>query len=285
MLLASLLGCTHSSVLAQQTASANLFNDLKNDEEKSSPVRVREKSTDYGFSTSDFLPPGERKNIAPEIESKVECRVAINVPRNIDSRNTFTFYPYPMKPPKIKTAVKGLAEDPKDIKAMLINTGYVNRTNVSSAYPYGGWRWQYAFQAAMRKAGTDFPHVLPEIYVWADDLMPYVVAECKRSNKAEKDRQQRYMRAQNDYEETRVDIENDALRKGLFPVDVRFSKYGDNQVRWGTAKMLPGTWWLTGTHKAAGLTYYWSMPIEIEEGSPRTISLTEANALVIEGGW
>ncbi len=272
------------AVCAQQTASSNLSGEI-NDAE---PVqKSNEKSSDHGFSTSDFLPPDRKGTIKPEADTKVPVKVVINVPHNIEAINEFTVYPYPMQPPRQKQQVKGLPETEKNgLRNMLITSGYTQRTQTSRAYPYGGWRWQYAYKAALRRSGLGSPHVVSEMYTWADEMMPYIKPECIRLNLAEKERTRLYQRAKEDYDETRVDSETESVRKGLFPVDVRIQKFDGRQTRFGTMKLLPGSWWLVGTHKVSGLTYYWNLPIVIDaDEPPKTIELTEANAMVIEGAW
>jgi hypothetical protein len=276
-----------SAVDAQQTASANLAGDGNDASDTAAvPKKANEKSSDNGFSTADFLPPEQRKNLPAEVDSKVPLKVVINVPRNIDARNEFTFYPYPMKPPPVKQQQKPLPETARNgLSNMLLSSGYSQRTQATLAYPFGGWRWQYAYNAALRRSGLGVPHVMTEMYAWVDDMMPYIKPEVIRLNLAEKERHQRYDRAREDFEETRVDIESDSVRKGLFPVPVRMQTYSGRVTRFGSARVLPGSWWLVGTHKVAGLTYYWNQPVEVDENQPKTIELTEANALLIEGGW
>lgn len=276
-----------STVYAQQTASANLSGEVNDTAAANESSRKpNEKSSDHGFSTADFLPPEQRKNLPVEADSKVPVKISVNVPHNIDAHNEFTFYPYPMKPPPVRQPVKALPETARSgLQNMLLTSGYSQRTQPASRYPFGGWRWQYAYNAALRRSGLGVPHMMSEMYTWIDDMMPYIKPEVIRSNQAEKDRQQRYQRAKDEYEETRVDIESDSVRKGLFPVPVRIQTFSGRVTRFGSARVLPGSWWLVGTHKAAGITYYWNQPVEIDENQPKSIELNEANALLIEGGW
>lgn len=277
-----------NQVIAQQTASAsaNQYGDANDAGTANEPKRPNEKSTDNSFSTADFLPPDQRKNLPVEVDSKVNLKVVVNVPRNIDARNELSFYPYPMKPPPMKQQQKPLPENEKEgLPNQILTSGYVQRTQSTSAYPFGGWRWQYAYNAALRRSGLGVPHLMTEMYAWRDEMIPYVKPEVRRLNQAERERRQRYDRCKQDYEEQRVDIESDSIRKGLFPVPVRISTYSGRATRFGTARVLPGSWWLVGSHKAAGLTYYWNLPVEVDEGQPKTIELTEANAILIEGAW
>ncbi len=286
VLLSTAIVFNFGAVCAQQTASANLAGEV-NDAAAPEPVKKsNERSSDHGFSTADFLPPDQRKNLPVEADTKVQLRVVINVPQNIDARNEFTFYPYPMMPPPAKQQHKALPETAKNgLKQMLLTSGYIQRTQATSAYPFNGWRWQYAFKAALRRSNLGVPHIMTEMYSWADDMIPYIKPEIVRLNLAEKERTQRYQRAREEYDETRVDVEADSIRKGLFPVEVRIQKFDGRVTRFGTARVLPGSWWLVGTHKVAGLTYYWNQPVEVQENQPKTVELTEASALLIEGGW
>lgn len=273
------------AVCAQQTASADLAGETM-DTARDPIKKTNERSSDHGFSTADFLPPNERKNLPAEVDTKVQTKVVINVPRNIDARNEFTFYPYPMMPPPAKQQHKALPETAKNgLKQMLLTSGYIQRTQATSAYPFNGWRWQYAFKAALRRSNLGVPHIMTEMYSWADEMIPYIKPEIVRLNLAEKERTQRYQRAREEYDETRVDIEAESVRKGLFPVEVRIQKFDGRTTRFGTARLAPGSWWLVGTHKVAGLTYYWNEPVEIHENQPKSVELTEASALLIEGGW
>lgn len=285
--LSVLAALSPTTVCAQQTASANRVGDAGDATSTGDPIKKsNEKSSDSGFSTADFLPPDQRKNLPTEIDSKVPLKIVINVPRNIDAHNEFTFYPYPMKPPPMKQQLKPLPETARNgLQNMLMTSGYSQRTQPSQAYPFGGWRWQYAYNAALRRSGLGVPHLMSEMYSWVDEMMPYIKPEVIRLNLAEKERQARYERTKEEYEETRVDIESDSVRKGLFPVPVRIQTFSGRVTRFGTARVLPGSWWLVGTHKVAGLTYYWNQPVEVDENQPKTVELTEANALLIEGGW
>lgn len=273
------------AAFAQQTASVGLSGEV-NETPKEPAHKPNEKSSDHGFSTADFLPPEQRKAVPTEVDTKVPLRVVINVPHNIDVRNDFTFYPYPMMPPKIRAQVKPLPETSKDgLRQQILNSGYVNRTQATTAYPYGGWRWQYAYKAALRRSGLGVPHLVTEMYSWADEMLPYVKPEVVRLNLAEKDRLKRYQRAKEEYDESRADIETESVRKGLFPVEVRLTKFDGKMTRFGNAKVLPGSWFLVGTHRTAGLTYYWNLPVEVDANQPKTVELNEANALLVEGGW
>jgi hypothetical protein len=281
--LSCLIVLSFGAVCAQQTASANLTGEVN--DAVTEPVRRDEKSSDHGFSTTDFLPPGAKKSIR-EVDSNVPIRVTINVPHNKDAIREFTAYPYPVEPPLMKAQPKPLPDDPeKGLRGFVMNSGYTNRTQALQAYPYNGWRWQYAFQAALRKSGLGVPHIMSEMYTWTDEMLPYVVPECKRLNQAEKERLRRYRACSQDAQENHVDFESDAVRKGLFPTEVVIQRFNGRQVRFGNVKVAPGSWWIIGTHRVAGLKYYWNEPITVDEGQPNTVELNESNALLIEGGW
>jgi hypothetical protein len=288
------IGSWSSSVcLAQRTASAALSADAG----QSTGENLNDRSTDKGFSTDDFL-PGEsggrnKTTIKPTSQQAstkglVPVRVTINTPHNADQVNTLVAYPYPPKPPRIKQVIKMLASTEKEgLRNLIISEGYSARTGRFRPYPSQGWRWQYAFHAALRRSGLGYPHVIAEMYTWADDMEKYVKIEVVRSNHAEKARASRYEDAVKDYEENSVEIEQDAVTHARFPTEVKFDAIDERQSRNGKVFLAPGKWWMTGLLKVAGLKYYWQVPFEIEEGTTeqQLVELTEANALVIQGAW
>jgi hypothetical protein len=126
-----------------------------------------------------------------------------------------------------------------------------------------------------------------EIYPFINRMEPFMVAECKKFDKMEEDRKKRVQRATEEYELNRADAENEATRKGYFPIEFRFVRgvrgRGPNTAAY--LKLPEGTWYLTGTHRVPGLIYYWQEPVHVSEGVLQTVELTMENALLIEGGW
>jgi hypothetical protein len=189
-------------------------------------------------------------------------------------------HPYPMKPPVIKSQPANLPEDPKDLKYLLLSTGYASRTNPDKPYQVGGWRWQFAYAEALRRSGLGVPHTLVSAYTWIDQITPYAARETKRWNDFETARFKRYKKAVEEYEKTRADVENDAVQQGLYPIELR-----EHKGAYVAAKIPAGTWWLTCTRKKPGLTYYWQIPFTAGGGENVNITLDQANAMIITGGW
>ena len=216
-------------------------------------------------------------------------RVLISTPHNFDQVNTLIAYPYPVKPPKIKTPLKPLPETYKELKGLILAGGYTARTVRYRPYPNNGIRWQACFNTAVRKSGLGFPHIISEMYRWEEDVHKYVKAEVMRSNREETARSSRYDDAIKEYDDNSADVEQEAVSHGRFPVEVDFtsSLVDQEQIRNGKVFLAPGKWWICGMHRVPGLKYYWQQPIEVEEGAkgPQMVELTEANALVITGAW
>ncbi len=251
---------------------------------------VPERSSDKQFSTEDFLPAEDsyQKKKDNEHEEKCNVNVIINVPHNLNAVNHFIAYPYPMAMPKPRLATTGrgeLATDSKSLQAQVINSGYDAPESGMRPYPYLGWRWQYAYHHALNASHLDEPHSIAEMYPFAHNLLPYVRAECKRINIIEHDRQERYDRAQAEFEQNRSDAEADAIRKGYLPIEFKLNKLFQTHMNEAQLKLGEGTWWITGTHRVPGLIYYWQQQVEAVKGDTATCELTEDNALLIEGAW
>lgn len=272
------------------------------------PPQQSDKSTDKGFSSEDFLPGNDTKRkptikaVAPP--SSVNLRVRVSVPQNTDPVDQFVAYPYPMPlpipkyPPGTKTTSSGgdkpiipqqayakMPSTRKNIRSLILQTGYSARTKRSVAYPSGGWRWQMAYRNALKRCRLDEPGMITEIYPFIDAMEPLVREECKKFDELEEDRQRRYQAAYEEWQTNRADFENDAVKKGYFPVEFMLNKGWRGQKSAAEIRLGPGTWWITGTHKVAGLCYYWQQPVEIVNGQIETVDLNWQNALVIEGGW
>lgn len=206
--------------------------------------------------------------------------ITVSVPHRNKAVDSFTAFPYPVKPPKIFKEILPLPTKIKALKGMLVDTGYTTRFSGDLPYPPGGWRWQYAYQAALRHKGGGVPHTILEMYGWADRMAHYIQPEVIRMNDAEERRKERYDKTVAEYQKSYFEIQNDATRKGLIALNFRTARKGVLGVR------LPaGTWWIAGSRKLPGLFYYWQIPITLAAGTTENIQLTESNALVIQGGW
>jgi hypothetical protein len=223
----------------------------------------------------DLNPATDPYEVAP-----TELYVRINVPHNKKAVESLTAYPFPLMPPKIVKEISPLPTKRKDLKSMLLSAGYTSRWSHDVPYPPSGWRFQYAFQAAMRRSGLGYPHTIIEIYPWINNIMPYIRPQIELINKTEEERKERYDAAVSEYQKKYFEIQNEATRKGLFAIGLRFYKHGQAYARIPT-----GTWWIAGTHKVPGLMYYWQLPVTVAPGTTETVELNENNALFIQGGW
>lgn len=245
----------------------------KSNPDDSSPATDQSKQTQP--PSQAIAPRNTGDNDAPS-----EIYLNIIVPHRDRPTDSITAYPYPVKPPKLMQEVSSLPTGTKELKRMVLGSGYSNRWNKDQPYPPNGWRFQYAFETAVRRSGQSMPHTMIGMYPWANAVVPYLRPEIERANKAEEDRTARYQAAIDEYNKKYFDIQNEATRNGLFAINFRFYKKGQAYVR------LPaGTWWLAGSRKVPGLYYYWQMPVTVAPGTKETVNLTEANALLIQGGW
>ncbi len=219
-------------------------------------------------------------NQEPLVKPSCHIRIEVYVLHNDKPKEEFTCYPYPVRPPDQKTKQIDLPTSRKAIKGFLLNSGYAMRSADKYAYPMFGWRWQYAYHAALDKFQGTVPHTIVSIYPFIDDLSPYILAEDKRINAQEKVRKARWQKAVDEYNDNHQDLEAEAAEKGLAPIPVTMKK------RYlGSADVPPGTWWISGVHKVAGLQYYWVEPITVAAGDNITLHFTEDNALIVIGGW
>ncbi|HEY9712600.1 MAG TPA: hypothetical protein V6C72_03975, partial [Chroococcales cyanobacterium] len=183
------------------------------DESEAKPMSDR--SSDGFFSEADFInkAPVDKKGHAKAPETtvaKVQTKVFVNVPHNTRAVNLLTAYPYPMMPPKA-VMPKLLPFRGADLKQRLLASGYSNKISesIERPYPNSGWRWQYCYQAAYRRSSMSTPHIMSEMYRWADDMVPFIVPEILQSNQAERDRFKRYKAAIQEYDESRQDLETE----------------------------------------------------------------------------
>lgn len=240
---------------------------------------------------SGIAPPEEKRAAkAPlslfddpkSVHQTAHLNARVLVPHAIRAVDTFAIYPYPVKPPVVKGPAAPIPQDVKSLKHLLLHSGYNARSHPDKPYPTGGYRWQYAFQAAVKKSGIGVPHSLVGAYQWIGQIMPYVMREAQAWNQFEKERYQRYEKAVAEFEKTRSEVEDDAVREGLYPMALRPRKGFASST---DATIPAGNWWLTCTRKAQGITYYWQIPFSAAPGENVNLTLTQPNALVITGGW
>lgn len=211
-------------------------------------------------------------------------RVRINVPQTRDPISTITLYPYPPRPLRQKAPIGKLDEKDRSLKTQLLNLGYANRSANEKAYVPGGWRWQYALKAAIDKSGTRPPNTLLTFYPWSWKMIPYLRAEVRRLNEIEKTRQEKYLQALKEFEENGYDLENQAVQRGLSPVEIPLRR-GSGQALGGKVRVAAGDWWVVSKHRVPGLKFFWQLPVHVEPGENPQVLLTQTNALMIEGGW
>lgn len=220
---------------------------------------------------------------AVSTESKIENLSTLNVrvqtSLEVRPTNSVWAYPYPPKLPK-ESVSNPLPEDQNSLKNMILSTGYSARPNLERPYPQSGWRWIHAFQNGVKKAGVGYPHTMITMYPWVNKVFPYVASECRQMNQIEASRSERYQQLASDYERVHADLESVATARNLAPVEVKINNRGIGQL-----KLAPGNWWITATCKSPGLKFYWQVPVSIASGDTTNVQLTEANALIISGGW
>jgi hypothetical protein len=173
----------------------------------------------------------------------------------------------------------------KGIRDLIMQTGYTTRAKRSVAYPLGGWRWQMAYRNALKRCPKSQPNIISELYPFIDAMEPLCREECEKFDELEEDRQRRYQTAFEEFQLNRNECEYEAVKKGYFPIEFNMSRAYRGKLAAAELKLGPGTWWLTGTHKVTGLTYYWQMPVQIVNGQVEDVELNWKNALVIQGGW
>ncbi len=240
---------------------------------------AQNQSTEAG-NTVEALPPD---GVDPQAKGWVKLR--ISVPQMKDRVDKITFYPYSTKPPKVKVPPLPLPEEDKDIKQMLISSGYLSRQSLTKPYPDIGWRWHYAYRNAQKRAGGDEPKVVAGLYRWANNMLKYVKPEVERINKIEEARHARYLKAVEEYEDSHKDEEMEALRLGLDPTPITLQSVNKGTAMEGVVALKPGEWYATGQHKTPGLTYYWQEKIKVNPGDKLTLVLNDANSMLITGGW
>ncbi len=203
-------------------------------------------------------------------------------PRHMRPSDSIWIYPYPPKPPK-QIHVAPLPEEAQALKNQILNHGYTFRPDLNRPYPAGGWRWVHAFDAGLKKSGQGLPHTMITMYPWVNKVFPFIQAECRELNKIEAQRSERYMQVMADYDRIHVDIETQAALKNLSPCEIKVNSRGIAQHQ-----LPPGNWWIAAVRKCPGLKFYWQVPLTVSDGQnqePLNVQFTEANALVVGGGW
>ncbi len=215
---------------------------------------------------------------------KVKLIIRVVVPHNKQPVDKFDLYPYPIEPRKNRHPAGLLPTDPHNLKDVLYGMGYTARTSLDDPYPANGWRMQYAFKSAVRKSNLALPHGYVEVNSWRDAMRPYLLEEVLKSNAFEKQRRARCAAAEEEFKETRTEIEMEALKQGLYPIYV-YVRQGRGISREGYAMVDQATWWVAGTHRVPGLTYYWQEKVKLTDAPEQIVDLNEDNALYVEGGW
>lgn len=194
--------------------------------------------------------------------------------------DNFIVYPYPVKLPRVKVPLGEVPVDKKSLQRQLLTSGYSNRIDPRRPYPPQGWRWEMCYRRALSRSKLGEPHSILTMYKWADEMAPYILPEIQKVNAHEKRRAEQLKKMEEEFEASHTEIETNAINAGLFPMPLKTNLKGYAQV-----KLSPGNWWISGTRKVPGLTFYWQYPITVSEQQITKINLTDANALIIQGGW
>lgn len=219
-------------------------------------------------------------NIGPEHVHNSQVTLTISVSQNQKYVDNFSAFPYPVRPPVNQTPQVSLPTRYKALRQYLLNSGYAMRLPRDRPYQTFGLRWNNALDNALKRHGGRMPMTIFGLYQWVDEMIPYVIPEVKRLNAIEQDRTRRYNKACFEYQRDHAELESEATRLGLTPQEIRI-----NRKHTGTVTLPEGTWWIAGTHKVPGLTYYWQIPVSLTANDSQTFKLTDDNAIFIEGGW
>lgn len=230
------------------------------------------------------LSPGAAKTlVAPAKTESTPQFSTLNVRfltiQNFKPTDVVYAYPYPVKPPK-PVKLDPLPEAERQLKDMIMNSGYTARMDYSRPYPFGGFRWVRCYETALKKSGTHVPHTMLTVYPWVNKMFPYVLSEVRQMNQLESERNEKYLRTVADYERLNAEMESKAASEGLVPIPVKMTSRG-----LGHASLPAGSWWLTATRRLPGLKFYWQVPIRCSSGEAINVQFTEANALLVQGGW
>jgi hypothetical protein len=220
-----------------------------------------------------------------ENQDKVRLFIQVIVPQNRRSSNEFTVYPYPVETPAPhpRLSIYLLSTTEKDLKGNLLVLGYTARVKKQLPYINCGYRMNYAYQRSLRRSGLGEPHTLGELYRWQNEMLPFFKYEVLKSNESENARMVRMAATKELFAKERVDIETEALKQGLYPAEVRIGPW-DGPGQRGMVYLPKGRWWIVGTHKLLGLTFYWQEAVDLVNDG-QVVQLHDGNALLIEGAW
>lgn len=262
------------------------FEKTRTDKERAQEKKEKEALPVETGPVTSYEDEEEHDSTTDLIEGQANLDVSIVVPHMVRSHSSLTAFPWPVAPPRNKKFPPPLPETEKALRQMLMQSGYVNRTNPDMPYPTGGYRFLYAYRAAVRKSGMSLPHTILEHYGWVDKMMNYMIPEVTASNNHEEVRFDTFKAVEKFNIENEQRIRNEALRQGLEPAALKPIEMPAKTVgRHFQATVKPAKWWVVGVHKAPGLKYYWHHPVEVQEGKLNRVVLTEGNAIFIEGGW
>lgn len=238
--------------------------------EKNKPITVFEDQDD------------EDDDLAPTGEVDVYLSVAVPHTRNVVVKGMA--YPYPPKMPLISSNM--IPDDDKAIKELLMGSGYLRRQTANQPNPLGGWRWQYAFNKAVKKSRLAFPHSIVEHYRWSNAMIKFVKPEIQQINRFEKQRLARYQLEEAFFTEHSEIIKHDSARRGLDPVAIEVLPTSPKRVGLDMkVKVARAKWWFTVDYTVPGLTYHWRIIRDLAKEKPERLILNEGNAISIEGGW
>src|SRR4030095_4559519 len=153
------------------------------------------------FPASTDASPSAKQPVATasildaEPQSTGELIIWVRVPLDDKAVDTFSGFPYPVKPPPIKNPIKPLSDKPQQVKEQLLAAGYINRVAHQPVYPTNGWRWQFAYETALRHSGGDLPKTIFGMYQWRNSMVQYIIPEILRINQVEKGRKAKYDKA------------------------------------------------------------------------------------------
>ena len=115
------------------------------------PEPVRSK---ININKGDAAIPLEINANSSQKSPPVPLFVSLDIPRH--SSNTVSFcavYPYPQVLPRRLHDTPALDTKTFTIKTLILNTAYSRKTIRTVAYPSGGWRWQEAYERALKRSG------------------------------------------------------------------------------------------------------------------------------------
>ncbi len=232
-------------------------------------------SDDQATSAEPTLPASL---LIKEDEDAIVVVVSVNVPRNRGAKDNFVLSPYPLVAMK-RPEMLNLPLDFDQLKEIIKRTIYFRWRNMPEDVP--DWRIDGAFTQALKKSGKHMPGNEIGLDAWIDNFLPFMAVQIKEINLKEKARKARYELMAEVPDDFRLEAEKNAKLQQRIPMAVRVGQIRRG-LRQGRVKVLPGTWWLVGTHAVAGMIYYWQEEFEIMNG-PRLLELNEDNALIIQG--